>query len=706
MLRLSSRATSKVVRASGGRRLQSTYSGGGGGSGGKILIGTAGATSLVAGVVGYSAWSPENRKGVENAIPGSGVVLGMLLGPLPEPGPPKSTKPDVGLVRKRVEREKKKKLEEIEELASKKSGISQEIAGAEKTGSGITIITTGGNSSDGSTPLDVPVEKESAVSDLEERLASGEVAEDVENAALVHTLDELADLAQKQLIAALSAAENAAVVIRQHAEQAYHAIDAGQDKEVLFAAVSELSTKRSELVKVAEEKISAAADSVEQLKEQITRGYESKLTKENKYLISAEEKLGELKYAMERAKAIVSESERDGKIVSDYKDLVESGREQFEAEIRSMLPEVKLGEMSDKLTREELNLLIAHAHKKVMQLQKQVARQQSIEHERFKEALVKQHDDDGKRLEAKVSAELEKQNLELEIDYKRKVAKIREDLEGELRAQLKRQAAAHSDHLADVLTVQEKDLERRWSGRLEDEIQHVKDTYLTSLSKMQGQLGGLKNAMTARADVDKAAYAARELWLACESLRSALRLGADQAKSWEEQLKPLQDHVTAIKKAGGESNPFIHAVLEAIPEEAVNRGVYTEEAVRERFLKVERICKRVSMIGDNGGSLIRYFLSYIQSFLILNAFEYLPGTEIRDEEIPVDTLSTYEILARARYCLDKDDLPMSIRYMNLLRGEPRNVAASWLKEARLTLEARQAADALLAHAAATAVKAR
>lgn len=58
-----------------------------------------------------------------------------------------------------------------------------------------------------------------------------------------------------------------------------------------------------------------------------------------------------------------------------------------------------------------------------------------------------------------------------------------------------------------------------------------------------------------------------------------------------------------------------------------------------------------------------------------------------------------------RYCLDKDDLIQSVRYMNLLRGEPRHVASSWLQEARLTLETRQAADALLAHAAATAVKA-
>ena len=46
-----------------------------------------------------------------------------------------------------------------------------------------------------------------------------------------------------------------------------------------------------------------------------------------------------------------------------------------------------------------------------------------------------------------------------------------------------------------------------------------------------------------------------------------------------------------------------------------------------------------------------------------------------------------------------------MRYLGLLQGEPRLVASDWLREARLLLEARQAADALLAHAAATGLQA-
>lgn len=41
------------------------------------------------------------------------------------------------------------------------------------------------------------------------------------------------------------------------------------------------------------------------------------------------------------------------------------------------------------------------------------------------------------------------------------MAQLRDELEGELRTQLKRQAAAHSDHLADVLYIQEKELETK-----------------------------------------------------------------------------------------------------------------------------------------------------------------------------------------------------------------------------------------------------
>ncbi|XP_050730516.1 MICOS complex subunit MIC60-like isoform X2 [Eriocheir sinensis] len=732
--RLRPHVTSRVVRGGGvGRRSQTSQAGGGGGSlVGKGLVVVAGGTTFLAGLVGYASWSDSNRKGVEKSIPGSSYILSAVLGPLVEvpPTPPAPPKVDQGLLKKKLDREKKKKGKEAEEgmpapplEAPKEGDAALEAPPTQDSGEQEEQQQEGDTGAAPELSIEAPPAapepeqptltsapaaaedaEKPAISALEERLASSEVTQDVESAALTQALQELAQLAQKEITGALSAAEDAARVVQRHAQSAYQAIDGVHDKEQ-FEAVAELAKERNQMVEDANQKIAAASEAVDKFKEQISAGHSSSLTKEHPALIASEEALVEMKYALERTKGVILEAERDSKVVSSYKDLVQAGREQFEAEVRSLLPEVKLGETSDKLTTDELNLLLAHAHRKVLHLQTQLARLQTMEHDRFKEALVRQRAEDGQLLESKVEAELERQRQQLEVEYKKRSMDMKEELEGELRGQLKRQAAAHSDHLADVLYVQEKELENKWSSILQDKVQSEKDTYLSSLARIKGQLDGLKSALGQRADVDKAALSAREMWLACESLRNALRNSGEGAPSWEEQLKPLQDQIAAIKKAAGEGNPYVEAILKSLSEEAEQRGVYPEEALRERFIKVERVCKRVSMIGDNGGSLIKYLLSYIQSFLVLESFEYMPGNEVRNEEVPVDALTTYDILARARYCLEKDDLCMSVRYMNLLRGEPRNVAASWLKEARLTLETRQAAYALLAHAAATAVQA-
>lgn len=41
-----------------------------------------------------------------------------------------------------------------------------------------------------------------------------------------------------------------------------------------------------------------------------------------------------------------------------------------------------------------------------------------MEHDRFKEALVRQRAEDGQLLESKVEAELERQRQQLEVEYK------------------------------------------------------------------------------------------------------------------------------------------------------------------------------------------------------------------------------------------------------------------------------------------------
>lgn len=61
----------------------------------------------------------------------------------------------------------------------------------------------------------------------------------------------------------------------------------------------------------------------------------------------------------------------------------------------------------------------------------------------------------------------------------------------------------------------------------------------------------------------------------------------------------------------------------------------------------------------------------------------------------------YNFCLYCRYYVDRGDLMMALKYMNLLDGAPRKVSSEWLKETRLLLETQQAANTLMAHAAAS-----
>lgn len=89
-------------------------------------------------------------------------------------------------------------------------------------------------------------------------------------------------------------------------------------------------------------------------------------------------------------------------------------------------------------------------------------------------------------------------------------------------------------------------------------------------------------------------------------------------------------------------------VLSGIPKEAISRGVYPEGAIRERFLKVEQVAKRLALVPECGARLPIYLLSYIQSILLINNANPIPQAELADEKIDFNQLDTYDILQRAR----------------------------------------------------------
>ncbi len=208
-----------------------------------------------------------------------------------------------------------------------------------------------------------------------------------------------------------------------------------------------------------------------------------------------------------------------------------------------------------------------------------------------------------------------------------------------------------------------------------------------------------------REQLDKDERVAKELWLLSQTLRDALL----HSPSMREECLPrsLSKEISAIKNALNKNlseKPLIKLALESIPNDVIQNGVYSEEDLIKRFTKVDRICKRVALIGDNGGSLYKYILSYLQSILVFSDSK-IPLEELEDQEI-VDPSKwdTFDILTRVRHCLTNHNLEMALRYANQLRGEPRNVAQDWIRDTRTHLETKQAVDLLQSEASSINVQ--
>ena len=189
---------------------------------------------------------------------------------------------------------------------------------------------------------------------------------------------------------------------------------------------------------------------------------------------------------------------------------------------------------------------------------------------------------------------------------------------------------------------------------------------------------------------------AQELWLACLSLNGAIRLGNEEGTEWEERIKPLTDEIDQVSDAS-QQHPFVETIIRTIPEEAITRGVMTEDGLKERFQKVKNVCRRVAMVDSTCTSLFKYFVSYLQSAFVFDSVT----AKCESDNIDLDKLDAFSILAHADYFMERGDVETAIRFMNQLEGAPRLVASDWLKEAILLLETQQAAETLTAFAAAS-----
>ena len=145
----------------------------------------------------------------------------------------------------------------------------------------------------------------------------------------------------------------------------------------------------------------------------------------------------------------------------------------------------------------------------------------------------------------------------------------------QVRSQLRRQAAAHADHIKDVVEVEKSELQRKHDHELEESISRERSTHQKELSSLAGRVDGINIVIGQRAELEAKIRKAQELWLASKALNLALSSETSNGilppiKQEVDVLKNIADKVRSIPGGNSEKSKemseFVNSIADSIPK--------------------------------------------------------------------------------------------------------------------------------------------
>ncbi|XP_050338845.1 MICOS complex subunit Mic60 isoform X1 [Bactrocera neohumeralis] len=650
----------------------------------------------VGGVIGYAKYDPKFRKQVEQNVPGADYVLKVAL----------ESKDPLEDINKQFDGVKKQFNNVTKTIDSATSTVTGWFGGSEKSASKQSEVAPT-KTSPPAKPITASAAKEASPA---AKPATAKPSEPVKISKQPEPLPkDVTDLENAvEIAAALAVKEyNKAITIlksfnndvRKVVDDAIDNVDTSR-----WTSLRNKTSARDTSVATAENSAREAIDKIEKcemaLSKAVTSDNHEQITTIRKKIKTLVDHINHVKDELYQHKDLAAVSEK-------YWRNVEKARNYFVEEIESIFPGLNLADQKLNLSKEDLDLFIMHAYSHVLAYQKELQRLQTDGELRLKRVMdTFRGDNESDAVKAQLDYHLEAEKRKLALEQQKKIFQIRADSEKQLRQQLKKQAEAHMDHLNDAIAMKESEMKRNFTRELEDKLATEKANYKLQLAAMVGKMRGMDAALQeiddelkARAESERSAHQAQALWAACQALWATVSTG-EPGVHWRNKLRPLKSEIKAISKVA-EGDELVSVVIQNLPTTASERGVFTEDALRERFINVERVARKLALVPEGGASLPIYFLSYLQSLFILKPDDPISQDELQNKPFDYSKLDTYDILNRARYFVDRGDLLQALKYMNLLQGGARRVACDWLNETRLTLETKQAANTLMAHAAAS-----
>ncbi|XP_068978437.1 MICOS complex subunit Mic60 isoform X6 [Bombus flavifrons] len=524
-------------------------------------------------------------------------------------------------------------------------------------------------------------------------------AKDVSKELMPVNLVELETSAGETASKAIAAYQTATCAIQDYNQDVIKIVESvnATVRSSVWNRLKDATEKRREAIKEAEDHANQALDSLKKMYNLID---DSKFEAPSHMKTAARRNIKKILDDVDEAKKKYEMEIQSGNMAERYWKQVRTARENLNEELQILFPDINIHEKKLAIDEDAFDLFVLYMYNKVNGLQKELEKMRTVNESKLKAALKSSGDvATQERLDALVCLELDKEKQILQDEFNKKLLEEQKRFEDEIRRQLKLQEQVHTDHIQDVLAIKDQEADRNLKRALSERTEKDLLKYKSQLAVIVGRLRGLEAALKVRMEEERSASNAQILWSACQALARAVK-SAPAGAPVEEVIRPLEPEIKAVTKAAPKEDPLVQAAIQSIPDEAAKRGVFPEDVLRARFLKVEEVARRLAMVPEEGAALPVYFLSYLQSYLMIKNANPITQSEIEDKPIDASNLNTFEILHRARYWLDRGDFKMTLRYMNLLKGASRSIARDWMNETRILLETQQAVDTLLAYAGA------
>lgn len=183
-------------------------------------------------------------------------------------------------------------------------------------------------------------------------------------------------------------------------------------------------------------------------------------------------------------------------ISEKYWKKVEEARNYFVDQVEALFPGVDLSAKKLNLSKDDVDLFILHAYSHVLAYQKELQKIHIEGETRLRRALdALKGDDQSEAVKSQLDYLLDKEKQVLNLENQKKIFQIQAESDIKLRKQLKHQAEAHADHLADAISEKEKELRRIFNRELNEKLSVEQAAYKLQLATTIGKLKGMDSAL-------------------------------------------------------------------------------------------------------------------------------------------------------------------------------------------------------------------